>query len=103
MGKHTQGNWTVGCPEGRTHYVMCGGHTEIAMLRCIPGHDESSYVIGKHSERAANAALIAAAPDLLAALEAMTQAYQQHFDAMPVAWQTFDNMAQEAIARARGQ
>lgn len=45
-----------------------------------------------------------AAPDLLAALESLTAAYQQHFDVMPVAWQTFDSIAQAAIDKAyRGE
>jgi len=39
---------------------------------------------------------------LLAALKSMTDAYQQHFDVMPVAWQTFENIAREAIRRAEG-
>lgn len=51
---------------------------------------------------AANARLIAAAPELLAALQSIVAGYQAHFDAMPVAWQTYDNIARAAIAKAEG-
>ena len=54
------------------------------------------------SALAANAALVAAAPDLLAALQHMVDMYQRHFDVMPVAWQTADDIARAAIARATG-
>lgn len=50
----------------------------------------------------ANARLIAAAPELLAALQGMVDAYQRHFDVMPVAWQTYDYIARAAIAKATG-
>ena len=46
--------------------------------------------------------LIEAAPDLLAALQHMVDMYQRHFDVMPVAWQTADDIARAAIARATG-
>ena len=49
-----------------------------------------------------DAALVAAAPDLLAALQHMVDMYQRHFDVMPVAWQTADDIARAAIARATG-
>lgn len=51
----------------------------------------------------ANARLIAAAPDLLAALEDVQRAYQEMFDVMPVAWQTYDDIVCAAIAKARGE
>ena len=49
-----------------------------------------------------DAALVAAAPDLLAALQHMVDMYQRHFDVMPVAWQTADDIARAAIAKATG-
>lgn len=49
-----------------------------------------------------DAALVAAAPDMLAALQHMVDMYQRHFDVMPVAWQTADDIARAAIARATG-
>ena len=56
--------------------------------------------IQSHNPR--DAALIAAAPELLAALQHMVDMYQRHFDVMPVAWQTADDIARAAIARATG-
>lgn len=65
--KHTAGPWTVGNPEGRLHYIMVGGHTVIATLPDYQG-SSSAYVISDREEREANARLISAAPELLAAL-----------------------------------
>ncbi len=45
--------------------------------------------------------LIAAAKVMLEALESAAQAYQEFFDVMPVAWQTFDGIVTAAIARAK--
>jgi uncharacterized protein involved in exopolysaccharide biosynthesis len=39
---------------------------------------------------------------LSAALQDIVDAYQKHFDAMPVAWQTYDNIARQAIEKATG-
>jgi len=39
---------------------------------------------------------------LCAALQDIVDAYQNHFDAMPVAWQTYDNIARQAIEKATG-
>jgi hypothetical protein len=47
-----------------------------------------------------NAKLIAAAPVMLDALRSVAAAYQQMFDVMPVAWETFDNIVNEAIEKA---
>lgn len=51
----------------------------------------------------ANARLIAAAPELLAALIDVSNAYQKMFDVMPAAWQTYDHIVNAAIAKATGQ
>jgi hypothetical protein len=51
----------------------------------------------------ADAYLIASAPDLLAALKDVAKAYQDHFDVMPVSWQTVDNIVCAAIAKATGK
>lgn len=43
------------------------------------------------------------APEMLQALKDVSQAYQDMFDAMPVAWQTFDGIVTRAIAKAEGR
>ena len=50
----------------------------------------------------ADARLIAAAPELLAALKDVREAYQKMFSVMPVAWQTYDDIVSAAIAKAEG-
>lgn len=50
----------------------------------------------------ADARLMAQAPELLEALRFVAEAYQRHFDSMPVAWQTVDNIVRATIARAAG-
>lgn len=40
--------------------------------------------------------------DLLSALESVAKFYQDNFDAMPVAFQTFDHIVSAAIAKAKG-
>jgi len=49
-----------------------------------------------------NARLIAAAPQLLEALDDVSRAYQDMFDVMPVAFQTYINIVDAAIRAARG-
>ena len=44
-----------------------------------------------------------AAPEMLQALRDVSDAYQSMFDAMPVAWQTFDHIVSEAIKAATGE
>lgn len=66
---HTPGPWTIGNPIfSGPYYIMVGGHTEIARVSDAPA-TSSDYYIKNHDEREANARLIAAAPDLLAALQ----------------------------------
>ena len=65
--------------------------------------DAEGFIVANPSPMGdANARLIAAAPELLAALQDMAGAYQRHFDVMPVAWQTYDDIARAAIAKATG-
>lgn len=54
----------------------------------------------RHTQSDGNARLIAAAPELLAALQDVSSAYQEMFDVMPVAWQTIDDIVTAAIAKA---
>jgi hypothetical protein len=58
---HTPLPWAYGCPDKKTHYIMVGGHTEIANLPHCRAISESSYAIENFSEREANAKLIVTA------------------------------------------
>lgn len=89
-------------------------HIELACERRVAGKVTSSYSVCNSSRQEIArtcgdvlaedtrelAALFAAAPEMLAALQAVAEAYQQHFAIMPVAWQTYDNIVQSAIAKA---
>jgi hypothetical protein len=97
--KHTPGHWyaTSGYVAVKTqngHRVICSmSRTDSCM----------NYAAGVGStEDASNARLIAAAPDMLAALKIVRDAYQDMFDNMPVAWQTIDNYINAAIKQAEG-
>ena len=50
-----------------------------------------------------DATLIAAAPTMYEALQFVREFYQTHFDVMPVAFQTVDNICATALAQAEGQ
>ena len=52
---------------------------------------------------AANMRLIAAAPAMYEALQFVREFYQIHFDIMPVAFQTVDNICATALAQAEGR
>jgi len=66
---HTPGPWTVSETAGNL-YVQAGPDTDIALVyRPYPGLGVCQTTDDQTAERAANAELIAAAPDLLAALK----------------------------------
>jgi hypothetical protein len=107
--KHTPGPWFY-VNDGReihdriTKFDEHGariGRTpnRIASIDFMP----SLFEFPENEIREANARLIAAAPDLLEALLSITEAYQKMFDVMPVAWQTYDDIAIAAIAKAAGK
>ena len=93
MNNHTQGPWTVDGAVATENLDVLGEGGRVAMLDC---DDIDADTLE------ANARLIAAAPELLTALQDIVDAYQNHFDAMPVAWQTYDNIARAAITKATG-
>lgn len=62
QSKATPGPWSVGCPNGKRHYIMKSGYVVIAELPHVQG--DSAMVIEAYKEREANAALIAASPTM---------------------------------------
>lgn len=90
--KHTPGPW-IATGYKSTVVNDSQGNT----LAIHPSHD------GSVETAQANARLIAAAPDLLAALVDVREAYQQMFSVMPVAWQTIDDIVTNAIDKATGE
>ena len=71
--KGTTGNWFACCTEegGKSHYVFSDERTICAMRSNDPSESDFEIMEGvvTMSERQANAKLIAAAPDLLEALQ----------------------------------
>ena len=98
---HTPGPWTVGCPA-KTHYIMTGGHTVVAALPHDRGNG-SHYVIDNDSERKANASLIAAAPELLEALELFANLDRNVPSDRWWIETTWCEQARKAIAKAKGE
>lgn len=91
MTKHTQGPWLV---EGRTVYALNDdGYNRFSALV------QDAHTPGDELE--ANARLIAAAPDLLEALDGMIEAYDD--GAQPEWALPYIRAAHKAIAKARGE
>lgn len=68
---------------------------------CEPPRDEWTFEAIKHlaeETRTSNAGK----PELLQACKDVREAYQQMFDVMPVAFQTYDHILASAIAKAEG-
>lgn len=92
--KHTPGPWVVGVTVDRTH-----GDWPVFRLRGLEDPNPDG------AEVQANANLIAAAPDLLAALEAMDRYFfiEDHTeDGDPEAYRALYEQARAALAKARG-
>jgi len=96
---HTPGPWAIGYggTDGDDYAVVVSPHSQYPVCNLEPrGYTQ------------ANARLIAAAPDLLAALEAAEQAFalqalRDRTDPDMVAgWQKLQNTARAAIAAAKG-
>lgn len=61
-------------------------------MEYVDSTDELAYITSLEQQNA----------ELLEAIQSIVDAYQTHFDVMPVAWQTYDSIAQAAIAKATG-
>ncbi len=97
MNKHTALPWHTNLRSHPSDQVFSG---DDIVADC-------KWTMHTHDIREANAAFIVQAcnahDDLVAALEAASKGYQGMFDAMPVAWQTYANIIDEALAKARGE
>jgi hypothetical protein len=99
MSKHTSGPWSACCLDRCPHHVFGPNGDEII---CDLNHNEpDAYGYDEYNgivtidQRQANARLIAAAPDLLEALENL----ENDDNSIPsYAW----DMVQSAIAKAKG-
>lgn len=95
--KHTPGPWSV---AGVTIYSLNKNEVNRFDARVQQGWDDSQERTSR-AECEANARLIAAAPDLLEALEAMLEAYD---DGVGKDWERpYWLKAHAAIAKATGQ
>lgn len=92
---HTPGPWHIGLRQAEKIIYDKTGWA-VANATVYHGKEDAEQV-------KANARLIAAAPDMLAALQEVVDAYQRHFAVMPIVWQTIDDIASAAIAKAKGE
>lgn len=95
--QYTPGPWTTDGSARGGDLDIIAPSGRVALIDCESRRDFQSEAVLE-----SNARLIVAAPELLAALQDMVGAYQRHFDVMPVAWQTYDDIARAAIAKATG-
>lgn len=96
---HTPGPWEVMKPLGPGDYGVLSEHVNAGgnfYVATIPN--------GQHEEALANAALIAAAPDLLAELKNLADAVAEHSAVTgDGTWMPLVRGARAAIARAEGR
>lgn len=97
--KHTPGPWLDESAGSDAMVRTCANADRAMMIDCTRSGNTPT-------EDKSNARLIAAAPDLLAALERMTDAYDSLLRAYekPHGWGFLESqLARETIARAKGQ
>lgn len=93
--KHTQEKWSVE-PDG-DHLMVCTDMLEICTIQPVDSGGVKSFFLGE--ETIANANLIAAAPELLEALQAMLDECDPMLMSCGEPW----CRARSAIAKARGE
>lgn len=116
MSKHTPGPWVVGYGNGLTgNRASPSCFWDVQEIKAIPiscGDVAVCWlpISGQINEvMEADARLIAAAPELLEALEAMlevhgvTQAYAEKHIEIPQSWVEVSDLARAAIAKAKGE
>lgn len=112
-GKHTQGPWTLLPEEADKDYLRIrgtrlGGRYKVANVHHIRYEGAHAVVRERDdAETLANARLIAAAPELLEALEGLDEAYCRAGTPLTKAERNEDRMrliaARSAIAKATGE
>ena len=98
--KHTPGPWSsASLDQDSNHLEVFAGTTDGEQVAVVKGHDLST---GKYYEAIANARLIAAAPELLEALEETSAALLQYFSGVgsKVDAKTRYELARTAIVKA---
>lgn len=93
--KHTPGPWTIG-DENNQHVEICIGD---AVANLDRQDRYGLHMVFSREEMLANAHLIAAAPDLLEALDAALEAECRLMDYRP----EWEDHARAAIAKAKGE
>lgn len=94
--KFTPGPWRVERHEKKIE-IWSANH-----FVATPEHD-LFFSAEKHGLKEANAHLIAAAPEMFEALESICQFYSDNIESCPVALQTFVDLAEQALSKARGE
>lgn len=93
---HTQGPWSFRMTGWQTNPAAIYSPYRPGAVACIPARTSVPL-----DEQSANARLIAAAPDLLAALD-QVDAYLSPLDGEEDAYAEIRNVIQQAIAKATG-
>lgn len=106
--QHTPGPWQIGSRYGNTKVEIADASYNRAICTVWTHQDEGSTVEPEKRFQplpcgAANARLIAAAPELLAALWDIAEAEEHDGDASVCDFQTLQSIARAAIAKATGQ
>lgn len=94
-GKHTPGPWFAEPMVGETDAIWIGNADGyVAQITREDGLEAGDW---------ADARLIAAAPDMLAALEAIAEAEEFDGDSFVCDFQTLQGIARAAMAKAKGK
>jgi hypothetical protein len=98
--EHTPGPWLIEESSNEDEFANVFGPNDRPVAGIYIENDGSET---PSEEDTANARLIAAAPEMLQALKDVSNAYQEMFAVMPVAFQTYDSIVESAIAKASGK
>lgn len=95
--KFTKGPWTTGGRMTQVEVWPEGWNAPMCVADCHAKHAPET-----EAERVANAALIAAAPELFAALEKLVAADNCNYDRHLMRYEGYFDAARAALAKARG-